>query len=142
MFNRARTLGTLSWTYSRSSTVLLSFCCVTHHVSARFESATVSAAESYVAMQQQTYLFQQVIDLEVHLEDRLVPPLEMQCDNKRPRCRRGDHEEDVLPSNQVRVSSQSPRPRLLMNSPVVRHVTLHDDPLLLELHMREPVRAQ
>jgi hypothetical protein len=54
-----------------------------------------------------TNLLQQVVNVEVHLKDRLFPAFVMQCDYKRSRCRRGDVEVNVWTPG-FRVSATRP----------------------------------
>ena len=54
-----------------------------------------------------TNLLQQVVNVEIHLKNRLFPAFVMQCDYKRPRCRRGDIEVNVWASG-FRVSATRP----------------------------------
>lgn len=128
LLRRPSTFGTFSWTYSRSRRCLLSFCCRDGQ-----NDASPNSSET-------AYLLEQVVDVEIHLQDSLLTALVMQRDDEGPRRWRGDVEVNVWPPGKmIRKCSTTLSER---DVPVVRDIALHNDPLLLQLSVGEPIRTK
>lgn len=84
LFSKPSTFGTLSWTYSRSRRCLLSFCC------RRKEASATDRTVAYG-----TNLLEEIVDVEVHLQNRLLSPLVVKSNNECAGGRRGDIEVDI-----------------------------------------------